>query len=548
MIDDKEFFQYYIVENHTINETLNHFNIKYSFFRKYVIEHNFKKNTKSNGIKHKLPSKEEIIKYYITENKTADELAKFYGINRRTFLRWTKKYNIVKPIQNKLQNMYDTNIKKYGSKTIFGTEQYHQWYKNNYPSISIKIQNTMMSKYGYKSYVETDEAKNIWKLGTSKTEQYIFNKLKSVYTDCINGYKSDLYPFNCDFYIPCLDLYIEYQGFYTHGDEPYDENNINHKQEVEKLKQSNSEYNNSKLYIWTIRDVLKRETAIKNNLRWLEFFNEEEFNTWFDKINKNNAIKSIESIYNKKLKKNCYIDDIKVDMFYIGKKIAIKFRGLFWDLENANPKKESKILKDKGIRLINIYDYEWYNYKNNFISFISNLLSSRDKKLLRNNEVVEITSNEMMNFLKTNHLFSDTIKGCTYCYGIYQDNELIVVSGFNKSKGKYDYEWKRFAIKYGWMTQKNIAQLFLDKFSENHSGILVDYQQMDRFPMSSDENMGFECKSWNCGVVSMNIKTMGFTRHSFIKENNMTKFETMKKYGYDIEIPNAGTITWIKRI
>ena len=545
-IDLDEFYKYYNVENHTIDETLKHFNMKYSFFRKFVVEHNFKKNIKATGIKHKIPSKEEIIKYYITDNKTAEELAKYYNINIRTFQRWTKKYNIVKPINNKLENMYNTNIEKYGSKTIFGTKKYRQWFKDNYDDISKKIKKTMNEKYGSKSYVESNEAKQIWKLGTSKTEERIYQKLKSIYSDCINGYKSSNYPYNCDFYIPCLDLYIEYQGFYTHGEEPFDRNNINHIHQVEMLKENKSEYNVSKLHVWTEKDVSKRNTAFNNNLKWIEFFTEEEFNKWFYKINKNNVIYWIESIY-KNVIKNYNIDGIKVDLFYPTKKIAIKLRGLFWDLDKTNPKKESMYLKEKGIRLINIYDYEWFNYEDNFKEFIKNILKSRNKKLLKNNVIVQITSEEMVNFLKNNHLFSDTIKGCTYCYGIYQDGELIAVSGFNKLSKKYDYEWKRFGIKYGWMTEKNIAKLFLDNFSLTHKGLLVDYQQMDRFPFSTDENMGFKYVRWNNGSVSVS-NDMKFTRHTFISEKGLNKVDTMKKYGYHYEYPTAGTITWVKEL
>lgn len=34
--------------------------------------------------------------------------------------------------------------------------------------------------------------------------------------------------------------------------------------------------------LWTHRDVLKRETAIKNNINYLEFFNMNQFNDWFN--------------------------------------------------------------------------------------------------------------------------------------------------------------------------------------------------------------------------------------------------------------------------
>ena len=40
--------------------------------------------------------------------------------------------------------------------------------------------------------------------------------------DIIRQYKSDLYPFACDFYIPSLDLYIECNYHWTHGNKLYE--------------------------------------------------------------------------------------------------------------------------------------------------------------------------------------------------------------------------------------------------------------------------------------------------------------------------------------
>ena len=38
--------------------------------------------------------------------------------------------------------------------------------------------------------------------------------------------------------------------------------------------------------VWTISDPLKRKTAKKNNLNWIEFFNMEQFMEWYNQINK----------------------------------------------------------------------------------------------------------------------------------------------------------------------------------------------------------------------------------------------------------------------
>ena len=73
---------------------------------------------------------------------------------------------------------------------------------------------------------------------------------------------------------------------------------------------------------------------------------------------------------------------------------------------------------------------------------------------------------------------------------------------------------------------------------------------MDRYSYESypDKDFGFKRIGWNSGVVCINSKTLNYTRHSFIPEKPLNKQETMEKYGFDMEIPNAGTITWVKEI
>ena len=116
---------------------------------------------------------------------------------------------------------------------------------------------------------------------------------------CIRDrYKSELYPWKCDFYIPEIDLYIEYQGLWTHGVKsfnyngiqynchcPYDPNNLIHQEVIKQWKNKNTNFYNSAIETWTVKDVLKRETAKKNNLNWIEFFTIKDFNDWYEQLN-----------------------------------------------------------------------------------------------------------------------------------------------------------------------------------------------------------------------------------------------------------------------
>ena len=117
---------------------------------------------------------------------------------------------------------------------------------------------------------------------TSKIEELSYILLKEKYEDVIRQYKSELYPFVCDFYIPSLNLYIECNYHWTHGDHPYNENNKEDQILLEKWKTKNTKYYKGAIYTWTIRDVNKRNIAKQNNLNYIEFWNNNELKKWIE--------------------------------------------------------------------------------------------------------------------------------------------------------------------------------------------------------------------------------------------------------------------------
>jgi hypothetical protein len=106
----------------------------------------------------------------------------------------------------------------------------------------------------------------------------LFNELLSIYDDkdIEREYnKDERYPFNCDFYIKSQDLFIELNGFWTHNDHWFDKND---KADVEQLGEWESRSGDSyvtAIHTWTVRDVLKRAYARKNNLNYVVFWGDE---------------------------------------------------------------------------------------------------------------------------------------------------------------------------------------------------------------------------------------------------------------------------------
>ena len=262
------------------------------------------------------------LKYEIFKQKSKDTCLQKYGVEytgqipekiEKTHKACLEKYGVdsVFKVQKFRNQSLDTCIKKYASNeddinSIVNIGQLKY--------VKDKIKNTCLEKYGVENPMQTQYYKNLISsiLSSNEIQEKIYNTkllnnsfnisyqedvcfdlLKEKYSDCIRQYKSELYPFNCDFYIPSLDLYIEYNGSHYHHYHPFDINDDNDINELNRLKEkaenSNAHKNGKKsqydniIYTWTILDLKKRNIAQQNNLNYIEFWNINEVKEWINK-------------------------------------------------------------------------------------------------------------------------------------------------------------------------------------------------------------------------------------------------------------------------
>lgn len=205
-----------------------------------------------------------------------------------------KKYGYENAFQNpNIKEKYrQTCLNKYGVENSFAAEEIKDKIKQslinkfgvNHPSkseeIKEKIKQTNLERYGYTTYTQTDEYKikeyNTKKanhsFNSSKIEEDFATWLTENNIPFKRQYRSDKYPFACDFYFPDKDLYLEIQGNWTHGFHPYNPNDESDKMIVEGWRDKHTDYYDIAYDVWTKSDPLKRETAKKNNLNWIEVF------------------------------------------------------------------------------------------------------------------------------------------------------------------------------------------------------------------------------------------------------------------------------------
>lgn len=181
----------------------------------------------------------------------------------------------------------------------------------NYNNIN-KAKQTCLNKYGVDSYTKSQQFKNLFKdknwLNNVKQKEYYTKKKNNSFTksqtedECYKllcnkfdkverQYKSSVYPFRCDLYIPQKDLYIECHFTFTHNHKPF-KNSIEDLIELEKLKEKANEINfkgkkkdyyKTVIDVWTKRDPLKLSYFKKNKLNYKIFYNINQFLNWYNK-------------------------------------------------------------------------------------------------------------------------------------------------------------------------------------------------------------------------------------------------------------------------
>lgn len=229
-------------------------------------------------------SREELAELFIKQNKSISELCKMLDTTKFKFYKLLKHYGIKKS---------PDLIKELRSKTMSAIMSDASTLKERQE----KAKQTNLKKYGcecptgnsevQKRIIETKK-----KNGTtcsSKPEQYLKKKLESRFQLVLTQHKTQQYPFFCDFYVPELDLYIEYQGHPGHGQHSFNSNSEEDIKLVETWK-CKSENGLKPQYLgfintWTVKDPLKRKIAKENNLNWIEFFTVKEFEEWFKILN-----------------------------------------------------------------------------------------------------------------------------------------------------------------------------------------------------------------------------------------------------------------------
>ena len=375
---------------------------KNTFLEKYGVD-----NPSKSGVVRSTIIKNNLEKYGV-EYPTMLSVVKIKAVNTNL-----EKYGVDNPSKldvNKIKTRLK-NLEKYGvdhrmklpetieNLKLSNLEKYGVDNPSKLDDIKEKVTLTNLKKYGYENYFNSDNFKekskismvekygvdNISKNSYYREEKFLICKNENYVEYISNG----LSKFKCD-------LNKDHE-FKIHSD------NFYHRKE-------------SNLPLCTICYPIGDQKSIKERelLEYIKF------------IYIGNIITS-------------YRDGLEIDIYLPQLRIGFEFNGLYWHSEEFKDKnyhlKKTNHFKERGIRIIHIWEDDW-NFRRDIIeSQVKNLLKVNPVRIFARKCVVkEVDVKNVREFLDVCHVqgFTSSVKKL----GLYYDNKLVSIMTFDHFEGR----------------------------------------------------------------------------------------------------------------
>jgi hypothetical protein len=132
------------------------------------------------------------------------------------------------------------------------------------------------------------------------------------------------------------------------------------------------------------------------------------------------------------------IKPLELDIYLPNHNIAIEHHGLYWHSYNSHENRQEKyrhqtkaqLCLEKGIKLYQFFDFEWYQKRNIIESMINNAIGNSTPLNARNMNIVHLDQQQSKEFFTTNHLSGHRYANITI--GLQQNNQTHAAISFNK--------------------------------------------------------------------------------------------------------------------
>ena len=223
----------------------------------------------------------------------------------------------------------------------------------------------------------------------------------------------------------------------------------------------------------------------------------------------------------------------ELDLYIPSLKLAIEVDGNYWHSEAVLGKEIAKTYhlgktlkcKEQGIRLIHIFEYEWFNSKEKVKKFLRDIiLPSEETIFARKCEVKLITPNEAREFFEENHLQGSS--NAPIVYGLFHNNTLISAMSFSKPRfsKKHNWEISRFAVKSS-LKVPGAAGKLLAAFRKDYKGSIITYSDASKMKGDVYRALGFT-------ELKMSPPSYVWTRGDEVLSRFKTQKHLLLKEGY----------------
>ena len=351
-----------------------------------------------------------------------------------------------------------TNLENWGVDHYSKTDEYKErvkktsqdnWNVDNYAKTDeskLKYKETCLNKWGVENYAKTDEYKekikqtNLENWGVEFYMQSDEFKEKSKET-LLSKYNVDHYSKTDEFKEKIKKTNLENWGFVSHT------MNEDHRKHNYKIS-NNPFYLN---YMGNTNNLFKCDCDSEHTFEILTttYYSRKNNNlplcTKCYPLNLTPSFKELElkefiqSIYDGQIISS-YKDELEIDIYLPELNIGFEYNGIYWHSDKFLNKNyhvnKTEFFKNKGIRIIHIWEDDWINKSQIIKSQIKNWLNITPNKIwARKCEIKEIKEVKIAkDFLNTNHI--QGFVNSSLKLGLFYNNELVSIMSFDNLEGR----------------------------------------------------------------------------------------------------------------
>lgn len=239
----------------------------------------------------------------------------------------------------------------------------------------------------------------------------------------------------------------------------------------------------------------------------------------------------------------------ELDIFIPEKNLAFELDGVAWHTELRGKSKNYHLNKtlscrDKGVRLVHIYDTEWVSKKEIVKSRIRALLGRTETVYGRKCTIKRLNSEEYTKFFQDSHIQGSV--PAQVSYGLIFEGDLVAAMSFGKARYNTSCQWEllRFSNKLNTRVVGGAGKLFKHFITAHEPQSVVSYCDLRWNTGIVYQNIGFDFKTetqpnyWytkDCRKLESRVKFQKHKLKTILKDfdPNLTEWENMIRNGYD---------------